>query len=81
MDYTIMSLHGPGDEYVLSLLRHGGADFKYKIVLIRNDNFECWDRCYRTMEDALRAFNRGTEVIARNLGKFEYKCKKIADID
>lgn len=76
MDYTIMSLHGPDDEYVLSLLKHGN---EYKVILFESDtaNYKGWD--YSTMDDALKAFNRGAEVIAKGEGIFDYKCLRIAN--
>ena len=78
MEYTIMSLHGPDDEYVLSLLKHGE---NYRVLLIEGDTaaYEEWE--YSSIDDALKAFNVGTEVIAKSQGPFDYKCWKISNVD
>lgn len=76
MNYSIMTLHSHDDEYILEMVKSANL---YGIGLFEKKSLKTWSKAYRTMDAALKAFNRGAEVIAKGEGSFEYKCLKIAD--
>ena len=76
MNYTLMTLHSPNDEYILEMVKSANL---YGIGLFEKKSLKTWNKAYVSIDSALKAFNRGAEVIAKGEGSFEYKCLKIAD--
>lgn len=76
MNYTLMTLHSHDDEYILEMIKSTNL---YGICLFEKKSLKTWSKAYTSIDSALKAFNRGAEVIAKGEGSFDYKCLRIAN--
>lgn len=77
MFYTIMTLRSFGNETSIDLNKNGN---KYQVFFCERIDevpFITKHEDYKTLDEALRRFQIGSELVAKGLGDANYKIEKI----